>query len=109
MNNPDFYDDEGELQCDCLKYCVDNRIFHLRINTMGVFDTHIGAYRKSPNTKKGVADILVIKNNVPIFIELKDNKGKLNEDQILFRDSCSIHNIQYHVARSLTEFINICG
>jgi len=83
------------------------RIFWIRINTAGVYDMKLGKYRPSPYTMRGVADVLVIKDNFPIFIELKAKGGRQSADQVLFQKHCDAHAIEYHIVRSVDDLVEL--
>ena len=52
---------ESEIQKQILTWLKLKGIFHFRNNTMGVMRN--GRWTKSPNTTKGAADIIAIKNS----------------------------------------------
>jgi hypothetical protein len=98
---------EGAVMQAVAKYLTLKKHFWIRINTTGVFDTKMGAYRPSPYTVPGTPDILVVWNLQAVFIELKAPKGKLSAPQILFREWCKEYGIEYHVVRSVDDLVTI--
>jgi hypothetical protein len=98
---------EGAILKAVTDYLTHKRIFWLRLNTEGQYDARLGAYRPSPYTRRGTADLLVISEGHPVFVELKAPKGRLSADQVLFRSHCESYGIEYEVVRSLDELIQL--
>lgn len=94
---------ETAILSACAKYLNLRKVFWLRINIQGVFDQRLGKYRPSPYVLPGTADLLVIKDGHPIFIELKAPRGRLSADQVLFKELCDAYGIEYEVVRSVDE------
>jgi|SRR6185503_1236424 len=97
---------EAEIQKEILDYLTNHNICHFRINTQGIKHTlkNKSFYKKNPN--KGMADILVLMDDGNIWIEVKTEKGKLSEEQEVFRDVVERRNNHYLVARSLENVEN---
>lgn len=55
----------------------------------------------------GVPDFVFISKNKTLFIELKTEKGRLSEYQLYFRDWCADEQIDYYIARSVEEVVDI--
>lgn len=55
----------------------------------------------------GVPDLVFITKDKSLFIELKTEKGRLSESQIYFREWCIDEKIEYYVARSVEDVIDI--
>lgn len=55
----------------------------------------------------GAPDFVFITKEKTLFIELKTDKGRLSESQKDFREWCADEGIDYFVARSVEEVINI--
>lgn len=98
---------ETKLLREVMQYLSKTGVFHLRINNQGQYDKRLGRYRPSPYGHNGVADVLVIAQGQPVFVELKAPKGRLSPDQILFKRHCEEHAIEYEVVRTLDELINL--
>jgi len=88
-------------------YLTLKRHFWIRINTQGQYDARLGKYRTSPYTMRGVADLLIIHQGQPVFIELKTAKGRQSPDQILFEKHCDEHAVEYAVVRSVDDIIGL--
>ena len=98
---------EGQVLKDIIKYLSFRKHFWIRINTAGIFDARRGVYRPSPNVMPGTPDLLVIHQTQPVFIEVKAPKGKLSADQLLFKAMCDEHGVEFAVARSVEDVIQL--
>jgi hypothetical protein len=63
-----------------------------------------GAKFKALGTVAGVSDLILIATGQTLYIELKDDKGKQQPDQMEFQRQITALNHQYHIIRSLEEF-----
>jgi hypothetical protein len=63
-----------------------------------------GAKFKALGTVAGVSDLILVATNQTIYIELKDDKGKQQPDQMEFQRQINSLGSQYHIIRSLSEF-----
>jgi hypothetical protein len=113
-----------------MDYLKLKKIFHWRANTTGIFDPTRKVFRKSPNTMKGVADIVAIKSSSHLVkyvdkfpvqgkaifeysameeigrivcIEVKSAKGKLSPDQEAFKQNIEANGGIYLLARSVED------
>lgn len=55
----------------------------------------------------GVSDLIVVLNNIVLFIEVKTDTGKQSTAQLEFENKIKMLSQNYYVVRSLDEFINI--
>ena len=55
----------------------------------------------------GVPDFVFISKDKTLFVEIKTEKGRLSESQIYFRDWCVDEKIDYYIARSVEEVVDI--
>jgi hypothetical protein len=95
---------EKATQAAILDFLALKGVFHWRNNT-GTFKTDRGGYYRFG--MPGSPDIMCV---VPpsgqlLGIEVKDTKGRLNENQILFRDRLESVGGRYIVARSLDDVL----
>lgn len=92
---------EKETQKAILGYLDIKRVFHWRNNT-GSFKTERGGFYSFGTP--GSPDIFAILPPGRIFgIEVKDTKGRLNENQVAFREKFQAAGGTYLVARSLDD------
>ena len=103
---------EGIIQTQILEYLrlQENmgKLYYTRLNSTGVFDPTRKVFRKaSPHQKHGIPDIMIIKDNEIIFIEVKSDIGKQSEHQKDFQAICINNIIPYHIVRSLDDVIKI--
>jgi Holliday junction resolvase len=93
---------ESEIQNEILDYLTDSGYLTTRVNTIK------SGWRRSykvHNTKKcaGFPDILAIKDNQSLLIEVKDHKGQQKKSQKEFEKVCEQTGNNYYVVRSLTD------
>jgi hypothetical protein len=78
-----------------------------RQNNTGIYDESISAWRKSPNSMKGVSDIIGYnrRNGQFVAIEVKTGTDRLSESQKIFLDG--VHNAGGFsmVAHSFDDFL----
>lgn len=113
---------ESDIQKSILDYLAAEHIFALRMNSGTTLATHNGKTRAIRMQAPGTADILAFKHRktgflatpaiigdyttdviVPIWIEVKDSKGKQSEFQKNFQSQVEEHGHRYIVARSLDD------
>lgn len=78
-----------------------------RQNNGAVYDKKIQGYRKNPQHKKGITDVLGFEKNSAIIaaIEVKVGKDKLSEYQILFLQQVANAGGVAIVARNFDQFM----
>ncbi len=90
-----------------LKYQIG--CFAFKVNTVGIFDSRIGAYRKpSKFIINGTPDVLICYNvlGVGVFVgmEIKSHTGRQSKEQKAFEDKlCERSNGFYFLIRSVSE------
>lgn len=100
---------EKETQKTILHYLSLRKYVYWRVNNTPTFDASIkgGFRRMGAHSRKGVADIYVLKGGVSYFIEVKGQKGVLSEDQKSFRDDVTREGGVFIVAKSVDDVIKI--
>lgn len=96
---------EKDVQRACLDVLRAKKIFHWR-NNSGAYKTEHGSFIRFGI--KGSPDIIAIhpKTGQFIGIEVKTKKGKLNENQKLFKKKVEENNAIYIVVRSTEDIVN---
>ena len=64
-------------------------------------------YLAANGVRAGVADLVFHWQGGSGFIEMKTEKGRLSPKQKEFRDWCNSCGIEYHVARTVSEVVDI--
>jgi hypothetical protein len=99
-NNP-----ESVIQSAICEYLALRHAFFIRLNNIpGLYMDATGQkrFRKMGKyARHGLADILVIKDGRPIFLEVKSEKGKPSPDQITFGTDAIKAGAAYHIVRSI--------
>lgn len=95
---------EKATQAAILDYLELKRVFHWRNNTGAYKPEHGGFVRYG---HPGSPDIFAVVAGQLIGIEVKDAKGRLNENQVGFRDGLERAGGRYVVARSLDDITGI--
>jgi len=62
---------------------------------------------KSTGVVAGVSDLIVLMPNRCIFVEVKTDIGRQSDKQKEFEEIVKALNFDYHLVRSLEDFINI--
>jgi len=96
---------EKETQKACIEYLTAKKIFFWRQNS-GSFKTENGGFYSMG--VKGAPDIFAVIRGKLYGFEIKDIKGKLNENQIKFRDNFECAGGNYFVIRNIDELMLIC-
>lgn len=58
---------------------------------------------------EGCSDLIAIKGEITLFLEIKSPTGVLEKSQIRFSKWCKLMGIKYHVVRSTYEISMIIG
>ena len=100
---------ESKIQHDCVKwytnkYCLEshtprNIIYHVANENQ---HKHINI-----GVLSGVADLVLIHNGEHVYIEMKDDKGKLRPTQLDFKLRIEAHGVKWFLCRSLESFKEI--
>ena len=99
---------EAQIQRQCLQYLTLKKIFHWRNNTIGIpvhVDGKFSRYRKV--YKKGLPDIIYVKDGLVVAIEVKTEKGKQSPDQKKFEKDMWRADGSYFIVRSLDDLIAV--
>lgn len=94
---------EKNTQKSILEYLTAKRIFHFRQNS-GAFKTESGGFYRMGAV--GCPDIICVVGGQFIGIEVKDIKGRLNENQVRFKEDLERAGGIYIVARSIDDILN---
>ena len=95
---------ESEIQKQILSYLKLKRVLAMRINTKGEFrKTGPGTGVLLKNENRGFADILCIHKGIPIFLEIKTEKGKQSEEQKDFANKVTLEGAYYFIIRSIED------
>lgn len=95
---------ESQIVNSICEYLALRKVFFWRQNTAPAFDWKTNRFRAMPKyAKRGVPDIIVIKNGRFIGLEVKAKKGRLSEHQADFARECVRNGGEYIVARSVDD------
>jgi hypothetical protein len=96
---------ETDVQSAICDYLTLRKVFFLRLNNIpAAFRDRTGAlqFRKMGKyARPGLADILVVKDGRAIFLEVKAEKGRQSNDQIVFGSDVIMAGAAYHVCGRL--------
>lgn len=97
---------EANIQDAILEYLTRKGYTCWRQNSVGVWDGR-GFYRKPPKySVNGISDIIVLSSGKAYFIEVKSAKGKVSDDQVLFKEFVERAGCEYMIARSIDDIID---
>lgn len=94
---------EKATQAAILEWLAYKHVFHYR-NNSGAFKTDAGGFYRIGTP--GAPDIICVVRGQFIGIEVKDAKGKQNENQVDFQKRLEAAGGVYIVARSLDDVIH---
>jgi|SRR5579872_2540524 len=96
---------EHQIQQAILQYLKVRGIFAWRNNTIGVWDSKLGIYRKN-TTIKGVSDILgILPTGRFLAIEVKRKGGIVSDEQLEFNYTINKNGGLAFVAYSIDDVI----
>jgi hypothetical protein len=103
---------EENLQAEIYKWYWNNYCTKSTKPQHVIFSVPNGGYRtksealrlKSTGLLPGVSDLIILKPNKVVFIELKTASGKQSEKQKEFQDKVTLLGFDYFIVRSLDEF-----
>jgi Holliday junction resolvase len=75
-----------------------------------VWDSGQG-YRSAPGGTRmtpGLADLIIIGHGGVLFVEVKTEKGKLRDSQIVFKKECWDNSVAWQLWRSVTDAFDWC-
>lgn len=77
-----------------------------RQNTTGIYDAAKGVWRKNPNNRKGVADIIGFdRSGLFVAVEVKIGEDRLSDNQAEFLTQVKMAGGMAMVARSWVDFL----
>lgn len=103
---------EEQLQAQIFQFHWNNypnerkRLFHVNNKAKNRIE---GNQMKARGVVAGVSDLVYIAPGKVIFIELKTADGVQSKDQKEFEQQCIATGHEYHIARSLEDFLRIIG
>jgi hypothetical protein len=93
---------ESVIQAAILDYLAARKHFFWRQNNLALYDG--SRYRALPkHTPRGVPDIIVVKDGHAIFLEVKNEGGRLTTDQRDFGTAAMVAGATYEVVRSIDD------
>lgn len=91
---------EAEIQTEIQNYLASQGYLVTRINT--IKNGYRKSYRIGNNGKcSGFPDILALKDNKALLLEIKDDKGEQKPTQKVFEKLCKETGNSYYIARSV--------
>lgn len=96
---------ESKIQKEIMNYLESQNFLVIRNHTQGVRYTR----GRGSNPNKGISDLTIIKNGKIAFIEVKTEKGKLEESQIDFIEKALKYGVPMLVASDVihvSQFIS---
>jgi penicillin-binding protein-related factor A (putative recombinase) len=102
---------EKQIENSILSYLKLRGLFFYKQETVGIFDSKKGVYRRknSIHRKVGVSDIIGVINGRAVFIEVKSAKGKLSPGQVQFLEEAKQNGAITIVARSIEDVEHVLG
>jgi len=102
MSTPTQKIKETQIQTAICDYLAHKKLFFWRQNTGGMFrDNRWFAMPKY--SKKGIPDILLVKDGLFIGLEVKRPKGRQSDHQKAFEQECKKAGGQYYIITSVED------
>ena len=103
---------ETEIQRQILiginMFSNQNGVKAYRVSNAGIYDFKRGEYRKAGQfSAKGISDIIVIAPYKVVFLEVKSENGRINENQANFKSHCDFCAVPYIIVRSRQEALAV--
>jgi hypothetical protein len=106
---------EDQIQAEIYKwfhneYCTkfnNPRCCIFAVPNGGLRSKHEAMKLKSTGVVAGVSDLIVLMPNKCIFVEVKTDIGRQSDKQKDFEEIVKALNFDYHLVRSLEDFIKI--
>jgi hypothetical protein len=100
---------EDQIQAEIFKWYRNNHSENLifSVPNGGTRNIREAILLKATGLTAGVSDLIVIKQNEVIFVEVKTEVGKQSKDQKAFEQKVNNLGFKYFLVRSLDEFIKI--
>lgn len=103
---------EDILQAQIFRYYHNKYCTKLNNPKHSIFSVPNGGNRSKSEAMKfkatglvaGVSDLIIIRPNEVLFVELKVDKGRQSEAQKEFESTVTALGFKYHLIRSLEEF-----
>lgn len=89
------------------KYCTklnNPRYCIFAVPNGGLRSKHEAMKLKATGTVAGVSDLIILKPNKAIFVEVKTDIGRQSEEQKKFEEIVKNLGFEYHLVRSLEDF-----
>jgi len=96
---------ESVIERDCLRWANEHGGFYaIKIPSIGVFDSSVGAYRKaSPYAVNGISDLCLLRDGRAFWCEIKRPGGVQSMDQKKFQRAVESKGFTYVLIHSLQE------
>lgn len=104
MCQPKFSESSLQKMCVNWFHIAHPKWFIFSVPNEGKRTKANAAVMKAMGLKSGVADLVVMKPNKIIFIELKTPSGRQSPKQKEFEKVCETLGFQYKIAKSFFEF-----
>ena len=98
---------ENEVLQSICDYLAVKKYYFWRNNNFSIFDTSRKCFRRMPKYSiSGVSDIILLRNGMAWFIEVKTEKTVQSEGQKEFEKNVIKNGCKYIVARSIDDLIS---
>lgn len=103
---------EIEIQSTIIDYLFLKKHFFIRLNNIPPVQRGADGsmrFRRMPKgSMLGLPDIMIIGDGgFTTFLEVKDPKGKLSENQVEFKRRCDEKGAEYRIVKSLDDVIEL--
>lgn len=99
---------EDQIQAEIFKWYRNNHPENLifAVPNGGTRNIREAMLLKATGTTAGVSDLIVVKQNEVIFVEVKTETGRQSKEQIKFEQKVKSLGFKYFIVRSVDDFKN---
>jgi hypothetical protein len=98
---------EYEIQRQCISWIRHKHPGYICFSVPNEACSKRASHYKATGMLVGVSDLVLLKGDKPIFIEMKTPVGKQRTEQRTFQANVEALGYKYYICRSLEQFISI--
>ena len=99
---------ESDISNSICEYLTIKKHYFWRTNNIPVFDPRKKVFHRMPKySVKGVSDLILLKNGIAYFLEVKRKNTKQSPSQLLFEAMVRKGGAEYFIVRSVDDVIKL--
>lgn len=97
---------EHNIQCAIVSYLRLNKVFCFSVPNGGLRSLKTGAFLKKEGATAGVSDLIILRKNECIFVEVKTKTGRQSDEQKKFQEAVELLGFKYFIWRTLDDAVS---